>query len=138
MSAPPTTMPVPASAADPVRSRTPGRAGLPDSYRRWLAARGRGNRCFAEGAASFLARWPAPQACATERLEVQLGIGANVRPFVTFLLLHDLLRPGYDYLVHRKFASLVDLCRGTRLQADLDGFQHAARELGFSTHVGSR
>ena len=62
----------------------------------------------------------------------------QTRPFITFLLLHDLLRPGYDYLVNRKFASLLDLARGTRMEADLGGYQHAAAELGFSPHVCSR
>ncbi|MGH3281173.1 MAG: tyrosine-type recombinase/integrase, partial [Trebonia sp.] len=60
------------------------------------------------------------------------------RPFITFLLLHDLLRPGYDYLVNRKFASLLELARGTRMEAGLGGYQQAAAELGFSPHVCSR
>jgi integrase len=62
----------------------------------------------------------------------------HTRPFITFLLLHDLLRPGYDYLADRKFAGLAELARGTRLEQDLDGFQRAAAELGFSPHVCSR
>ena len=62
----------------------------------------------------------------------------HTRPFITFLLLHDLLRPGYDYLAGRKFAGLIDLARGSRLEQDLDGFQQAAAELGFSPHVCSR
>ena len=62
----------------------------------------------------------------------------QTRPFITFLLLHDLLRPGCDYLAERKFASLLDLARGTRLEPDLDGYQQAAAELGFSPHVCSR
>jgi integrase len=62
----------------------------------------------------------------------------QTRPFITFLLLHDLFRPGYDYLVNRKFASLLELARGTRMEADLGGYQHAAAELGFSPHVCSR
>lgn len=67
-----------------------------------------------------------------------LAQDSQTRPFITFLLLHDLLRPGYDYLAERKFASFLDLARGTRMEADLGGYQHAAAELGFSPHVCSR
>jgi hypothetical protein len=131
-------MPAPASAARAELSRPAAGEALLSQYAGWLAARGRGNRCFADGAAGFLRRWPDPQSFAAEPLEVMLAQDQQTRPFITFLLLHDLLRPGYDYLVNRKFASLVELARGTRLEPDLDGFQHAAAELGFSPHVCSR
>ncbi|MFJ2030150.1 tyrosine-type recombinase/integrase [Streptosporangium sp. NPDC087985] len=138
MSAPHTTMPAltSACAAEPVRPPSPG--GILDQYAAWLAQRGRGNRCFADGAAVFLRRWPDPQAFVDEPLEVLLAADMHTRPFINFLLLHDLLRPGYDYLVDRKFAALVELARGTRLEADLDGFVQAAAELGFSPNVRSR
>src|SRR6266568_6505932 len=69
----------------------------------------------------------------------QWGHFRVLRPrFITFLLLHDLLCPGYDYLAGRKFAGLPELARGTGLEPDLDGFQQAAAELGFSPHVCSR
>ena len=133
-------MPAPASAAraEPAAAPRPVPAGLPGQYAGWLARRGRGNRCFADGAAGFLRRWPDPQDFASEPLEVMLAQDQHTRPFITFLLLHDLLRPGYDYLADRKFAGLLDLARGTRLEQDLDGFQRAAAELGFSPHVCSR
>jgi integrase len=131
-------MPAPASAA----RAEPAPAAVPDvllrQYAGWLAARSRGNRCFADGAAGFLRRWPDPQSFAAEPLEVMLAQDQHARPFVTFLLLHDLLRPGYDYLAERKFAGLVELARGTRMEQDLDGFQRAAAELGFSPRVCSR
>ena len=138
MSAPPSTMPAPASAARAEPARPPAAEALLSQYAAWLAARGRGNRCFADGAAGFLRRWPDPQSFAAEPLEVMLAQDQQTRPFITFLLLHDLLRPGYDYLAERKFASLVELARGTRLEPGLDGYQHAAAELGFSPHVCSR
>src|SRR5256885_15928396 len=104
-SAPRSTMPAHASAA---RAETaPDPEARLSQYAAWLAARGRGNRCFADGAAGFLRRWPDPQSFAAEPLEIMLGQDQQTRPFITFLLLHDLLRPGYDYLVNRKFASLV-------------------------------
>jgi len=133
-------MPAPASAAraEPAAAPRPVPADLPGQYADWLARRGRGNRCFADGAAGFLRRWPDPQSFAAEPLEVMLAQDRHTRPFITFLLLHDLLRPGYDYLAGRKFAGLTELARGTRLEQDLDGFQRAAAELGFSPHVCSR
>ncbi len=53
-------------------------------------------------------------------------------------MLHDALRPGYDYLVARKFAALLELARASRLAADLAGFANAAAALGFSTHIRDR
>ena len=131
-------MPAHASAARAEPVGPPAPEALLSQYAGWLSARGRGNRCFADGAAAFLRRWPAPQSFAAEPLEVMLAQDQQTRPFITFLLLHDLLRPGYDYLAERKFASMVELARGTRLEPDLDGFQQAAAELGFSPHVCSR
>ena len=131
-------MPAPASAARAEPARPPAAEALLRQYAGWLAARGRGNRCFADGAAGFLRRWPDPQSFAAEPLDAMLSQDQQTRPFITFLLLHDLLRPGYEYLAERKFASLLDLARGTRLEPDLDGYQRAAAELGFSPHVCSR
>ena len=133
-------MPAPASAAraEPAGPPRPVPDALPGQYADWLARRGRGNRCFTDGAAAFLRRWPDRQSFAAEPLETMLAQDQHTRPFITFLLLHDLLRPGYDYLADRKFAGLVELARGTRLEQDLDGFQRAAAELGFSPHVCSR
>jgi hypothetical protein len=129
-------MPVLAAGAEP--ARRPAGATLAAEYADWLARRGRGNRCFAEAAAGFLRNWPVPQAFAGEALERMLAADQHTRPFITFLLLHELLRPGYDYLVERKFASLVELAHGTRLEPDLAGFAWAATELGFSAHVSNR
>ena len=131
-------MHVPASAAGAEAPRPRAAEALLSQYAGWLAARGRANRCFADGAAGFLRRWPDPRSFAAEPVEVMLGQDQQTRPFITFLLLHDLLRPGYDYLAERKFASLVELACGTRMEPDLDGYQHAADELGFSPLVCSR
>lgn len=79
-----------------------------------------------------------PKSFAEEPLDIQLACDQHTRPFITFLLLTDRLRPGYDYLVHRKFASLIELASGSRLESDLTGFQRAAGELGFSEHVRTR
>jgi len=115
-----------------------GRDALLAAYAAWLAGRGRGCRSLRDGARAFLDRWPEPQSFVAEPLDVQLACDQHLRPFITFLLLSDRLRPGYDYLVHRKFASLVELASGTRLESDLVGFVRAAAELGFSAHVRTR
>jgi integrase len=107
-------------------------------YGVWLAGRGRGNRCYHQAAVKFLNRWPNPQTFASQPLQQMLAADSHTRPFITFLMLHDLLRPGYDYLVARKFAALVELACGTRLEADLTGFAEAAAQLGFSAHVRAR
>lgn len=131
-------MPVLASAARAESGQAPVPGGLLGEYEAWLEGRGRGNRCFTDGAAKFLENWPTPQAFADQPVEVMLTADQHTRPFITFLLLHDELRPGYDYLVARKFAALLELAHGTRLQPDLDGFLLAATELGFSKHVRTR
>jgi integrase len=124
----------PAAPLRVVRSRD----ALLVEYQAWLAGRGRGCRSFRDGARAFLDRWPEPQSFAAEPLDVQLACDQHMRPFITFLLLTDRLRPGYDYLVHRKFASLTELAAGSRLEGDLAGFQRAASELRFSEHVRTR
>src|SRR5260370_14529834 len=137
MSAPGLMMPASAgTGAEPSRPPAPG--ALLGQYQAWLARRGRGNRCFTDGAIKFLQAWPVPQAFTAQTVEEMLAADQHTRPFITFLLLHDELRPGYDYLVARKFAALVELADGTRLQAGLHGFLQAADELGFSPHVQTR
>ncbi|MGH2873003.1 MAG: tyrosine-type recombinase/integrase, partial [Solirubrobacteraceae bacterium] len=115
-----------------------GRDAVLGDYAAWLAARGRGSRSYRDGARGFLARWPDPRAFAAEPLDVQLACDSQTRPFITFLLVTDGLQPDYDYLVHRKFASLLELAVGSWLYDDLAAFQRAAAELGFSEHVRTR
>lgn len=136
-------MPPARSSAPRAESAAPPRAvGSRDAllveYQAWRAGRGRGCRFFRDGAQAFLDRWAEPQSFAAEPLDLQLACDQHVRPFITFLLLTGRLRPGYGYLVHRKFASLVELAAGGRLEGDLAGFQHAAAELRFSEHVRTR
>ena len=112
-------MPAPASAARAEPARPPAAEALLRQYAGWLAARGRGNRCFAGGAAGFLRRWPDPQSFAAGPLDAMLSQDQQTRPFITFLLLHDLLRPGCEYLAGRKFAGLLDLARGTLVSVEV-------------------
>ena len=86
---------------------------------------------------SFLRRWPQVQAWAEVPLHTQLAANCSTRPFITFLMVSRRLRPGYDYLVHRKLSSLWHELTYSCLQADLDQFITAALELGFSQRVAS-
>ena len=77
-------------------------------YLDWLAAREVGNKTFYSGARSFLARFPDPQAWARLPLEQRhRGTTAQLQPFLNFLMLHGHLRPGYDYLLDRKFHAIL-------------------------------
>jgi len=70
-------------------------------------------------------------------LERQLAANGATRPFITFLMVSRRLRPGYDYLLARKLSSFWRDLTGSALEADLDRFVAAARELGFTERVGS-
>ncbi|GAA4263617.1 hypothetical protein [Dactylosporangium darangshiense] len=56
-------------------------------------------------------------------------------PLITFLILHGGLRPGYDYLLERKFSSIWREVEGYTVGADLAVFLAAAAQLGFSERV---
>jgi hypothetical protein len=72
-----------------------------------LRATGRApDRHYERAAERFFERWPDPQDWAGEPLEVRLAARTRTRMLVTFLMLHGHLRPGYDYLIARKFISL--------------------------------
>jgi integrase len=90
-----------------------------------------------KAAASFLRRWPDPQQWAAEPVAVRLAASADKRAFVMFLMLSGHLRPGYDYLVHRKLPTFWrDLPVGPMAE-DLDRFLTAASELGFTERTRS-
>jgi len=124
------TTPSPAVAEPPV--------DYASDYQQWLAATGRGSRAYHDGALWFLCRWPHPQGWADEPLEQRLTLASNVRPFVTFLMLHGHLQPGYDWLVHRKITRLLDHARASPLAADINHYQAATQALGFSEHMVRR
>jgi integrase len=102
------------------------------AYRRHLEGTGRGNTAYWQAASGFFSRWPDPAMWAAEPLEVQLAASPSARPLITFLLLHGHLRPGYRYLLERKFSSLWRELDGSPLGPDLARFLDAARQLGFS------
>ena len=102
-------------------------------YLDWLAARGVGNKTFYGGARSFLARFPDPQAWARLPLEQRhRGTTAQLQPFLNFLMLHGHLRPGYDYLLDRKFHAILRDAPESPLGPDLARFIAGAETLGYS------
>lgn len=106
-------------------------------YREHLARTGRGNAAYDWATRSFLARWPDPQMWAAQPLSWRLRAGNQIRPFLTFLMLHQRLRPGYDWLVERKLSSLWRELDASPLGPDLARFITAAREAGFTDRVSS-
>lgn len=110
-----------------------GAVELYNAYLEWLAARGVGNKTFYSGARTFLARFPDPQNWAALPLDQRhRDSRAHLQPFLNFLMLHGHLRPGYDYLLDRKFHAIVREGRRTPLGEDLARFDAATEALGYS------
>lgn len=128
---PPTTRPASANVPS-----GPDPATLVDAYVAHLQATKRRVRKDSLGAArSFLRRWPDSEDYSIEPLEVRLGVPKSMQCFVNFLLLCGHLRPGYDYLLARKFTRLWgELFAGT-LGEDVSRFTTAAEELGFGVRT---
>jgi integrase len=119
---PPAPMAVPDEAVD-----------LYDAYLDWLARRGVGNRTFYSGARSFLARFPDPQTWSDLPLGERLGTSTSqIRPLVSFLMLHGHLRPGYDYLLERRLHSVLRDGAASPIGPDLARFLAGAEALGYS------
>ncbi len=108
---------------------------LLEAYQDHLAATGRGNTAYVQAAKTFFRRWPDPQLWAEQSLPVRLAANSATRPILMFLMLHHGLRPGYDYLLERKFASIWREIRTCPLGAEIDRFLVAAEDLGFSHRV---
>src|SRR5262249_34457358 len=97
-----------------------------------LGLTGRGNSASAQGAKSFLRRWPTPQAWADEPLEVRLAAGPQTTPFLMFLMVHRLLKRGWNWLVARKLSSFWREIGASPLEADMTRFLRAAEAIGFT------
>lgn len=104
-------------------------------YQTHLASTGRGNIGYQRAARAFLMRWPDPQSWAALPLAARLAACGQTRPFLVFLMVTGRLRPGYDYLVARKLASLWREVPASPIAADVDRFDRAATELGYSSIV---
>lgn len=105
------------------------------AYLECLRRTGRGNTAYSSAAVTFFQRWPDPQQWAAEPLRVRLSAGTATRPIITYLMLHQGLRPGYDYLLERKLSSIWREVQVSPLAADLDRFMTAAADLGFTERV---
>ena len=118
----------------PVKTVVPEQAAaIYDAYRDCLAARSVGNKTFDSGARCFLARFPEPQAWADLPLEQRLaGTRPQLQPLLNFLMLHRHLRPGYDYLLERKFTAIVREAAASPLGGGLARFLAGAEALGYS------
>jgi hypothetical protein len=116
----------------------PGAHALVGEYEMWLTADGRGSVCYRNAAWAFLGRWPQLSGFEAASLPDQLAVSASQRPFVTFLMLTGRLRPGYDYLAHRKIGGLLTQAARSRLADDVRTFTTAATDLDYSGHVVKR
>jgi integrase len=123
----------PVTASAP--SAEPRTGDLHGAYLDYLARSGRGNTAYWQAARVFFRRWPDPRRWADEPLEVRLSAGSATRPILTFLMLHQVLRPGYDYLLERKLSSIWREIKDSPLGPDLDRFMTASAELGFTERV---
>ncbi|HUT79423.1 MAG TPA: integrase, partial [Polyangia bacterium] len=119
-------------------AHAPGAPELVADYRRWLATDGRGSACYVNAAWAFLGRWPDPAGFAAAPLEQRLALSASQRPFVTFLMLTGRLRPGYDYLAHRKVGGLLAQARRSMFAGDVARFATAATDLDYGGHIVKR
>lgn len=119
-------------------AHVPGVGDVVVEYESWLAADGRGSACYRNAAWAFLGRWNDLAGFAVEPLHRQLAVGVSQRPFVTFLMLTGRLRPGYDYLAHRKIGGLLAQAARSVFAADLTRFTTAATDLDYSGHVVKR
>ena len=123
---------LPALANAPADNPPPAAGELLAAYAAHLACTGRGHCHSEDSARSFLRRWPIPQSWADEPLPVRLGINPTVRAFVTFLMMHGWLRPGYDYLVARKLSSFWRDAAASPVEADMERFRSGAEAIGFT------
>ncbi len=109
----------------------PARDLLAD-YATHLAVTGRGNSAYTSAARSFLQHWPDPQHWVDQPLDERLGAGPQLRPFLSFLMIHGWLQPGYDYLVSRKLSSFWRDIVASPLEADMTRFREGAEAIGYT------
>ncbi len=83
-----------------------------------------------DNARRFLRRFPDPQSWAAQPLATRLVIDPNMSSFLSFLMLHGHLHPGYDYLVRRKLSSFWRDLAGTPIGADMARFRDGAEAIG--------
>jgi integrase len=105
------------------------------AYLDYLRRTGRENAAYVQAARAFFQRWPDPRYWAAQPLEARLSAGSSTRPIITFLMLHEALQPGYDYLLERKLSPIWREITDSPLGPDLARFMTAAADLGFTERV---
>lgn len=105
------------------------------TYLGHLAATGRGNVPYERAARRFFDVWPDPQDWAAMPLQDRLVANSATRPVVTFLMLHQGLRPGYDYLLARKLSPIWRELQTSPLRGEIDRFLDSAESLGFTART---
>ena len=105
------------------------------AYLDHLRATGRGSLPYERAAHRFFDAWPDPAGWAASPLEERLSAGSATRPIITFLMLHQGLRPGYDYLLSRKLSPIWREIQTSPLRAEIDRFLDEAESLGFTART---
>ena len=108
---------------------------LLDAYLAHLAATGRTSAHFKRAARKFFRTWPEPQAWASLPLSDRLAADKDTRPALTFLMLHNRLHPGYDYLLERTLTPFWREINTSPLRAEIDRFLDAAETIGFAVRT---
>jgi integrase len=126
-----------ASAPSTADHSVPGLRGevLLAAYLGHLADTGRGNVSYERAARRFFDAWPDPASWVALPLAERLAADSATRPVITFLMLHQGLRPGYDYLLSRKLSPIWRELQTSALRAEIDQFLDAAEQLGFTTRT---
>ncbi len=102
------------------------------AYLSHLADTGRGNVPYERAARRFFDTWPDPAGWAALPLGQRLAADSATRPVITFLMLHQGLQPGYDYLLSRKLSPIWRELQTSPLRGEIDRFLDAAEQLGFT------
>jgi integrase len=122
---------MPLASVSATNIERPARDLLAD-YATHLALTGRGNSSSAQGAKTFVRRWPDPQDWAAQSLARRLSEGPQTTSFLMFLMVHGWLQPGYDYLVSRKLSSFWREINASPLEADMARFRGGAEAIGYT------
>jgi hypothetical protein len=105
------------------------------AYLGHLADTGRGNVSYERAARRFFDAWPDPASWVALPLAERLTADSATRPVITFLMLHQGLRPGYDYLLSRKLSPIWRELQTSPLRAEIDQFLDVAEQLGFTART---
>src|SRR5690606_17388775 len=106
-----------------------------DAYLAHLAATGRTSAHFKRAARKFFRTWPEPEAWASLPLTDRLAADKDTRPALTFLMLHNRLHPGYDYLLERTLTPFWREINTSPLRGEIDRFLDAAETIGFAVRA---